>query len=349
MCCNYVKDLRICLHNQWFRRNPGWELYICAHKMNTLQPQFPPTDLLPALQHEWDVLQESDRLVPDAYRLQVQRVRKLPHWHFEDAGKVVYTPNSKKETGTLELTFCISGNIYCRAKQTSCDNCALQGQDYCGEKIECIDVVSCTFSEKYLSAFLQQPAPALKSNHTFSEEVMAFSHPHAFVRTLPVCGKSRMTIESLLQTPYKGTLEQLYLNAQLQMLLLNSLECMIGEKEEPVFTCKFLSNEADREKIARARDLLLEHIGNPITIKTLSRKVAMNECYLKKGFKEIYGSTIFEFYQSQRMDHAKYLLYEKGLSVTEVSLLLGYSSISHFSTAFKKHTGLKPCELLLRS
>ena len=62
----------------------------------------------------------------------------------------------------------------------------------------------------------------------------------------------------------------------------------------------------------------------------------------------MYGTTIFDFFQSQRMEHAKYLLYEKGCSVTEVSASLGYSSISHFSTAFKKHTGLKPCELLFR-
>ena len=62
----------------------------------------------------------------------------------------------------------------------------------------------------------------------------------------------------------------------------------------------------------------------------------------------MFGTTIFEFYQSQRMEHAKYLLYEQGQSVTEVSMMLGYSSISHFSTAFKKHTGLKPCELLFR-
>ena len=46
------------------------------------------------------------------------------------------------------------------------------------------------------------------------------------------------------------------------------------------------------------------------------------------------------------MEHAKYLLYEKSLSVTDGTALLGYASISHFSTAFKKHTGLKPCELL---
>lgn len=124
------------------------------------------------------------------------------------------------------------------------------------------------------------------------------------------------------------------------------MDCMMGDPEEK-FTCKFLSNSDDREKISKAREILLQHIGEPLTIKALSRKVAINECYLKKGFKELFGTTIFDFYQTQRMEHAKYLLYDKGLSVTEVSSLLGYSSISHFSTAFKKHTGIKPCELLL--
>ncbi len=157
-----------------------------------------------------------------------------------------------------------------------------------------------------------------------------------------------MAIEALLNHTYTDTLENIFINAQTQILLLYSMDCMLGEKEETGFTCKFLANEADREKIIKAREILLLHIGEPITIKALSRKVAINECYLKKGFKEIFGTTIFDFYQSQRMEHAKYLLYEKGLSVTEVSLLFGYSSISHFSTAFKKHTGIKPCELLLR-
>jgi AraC-like DNA-binding protein len=48
------------------------------------------------------------------------------------------------------------------------------------------------------------------------------------------------------------------------------------------------------------------------------------------------------------MEYATMMLREKGLNVTEVSDLLGYSSISHFSTAFKKYTGIKPCELLFR-
>jgi AraC-like DNA-binding protein len=142
-------------------------------------------------------------------------------------------------------------------------------------------------------------------------------------------------------------MENIFINAQTQMLLLYSMECMTGEGVED-FSCKFLENEADRDKISLAREVLIQHIGEPLTIRELSRKAAINECYLKKGFKEMYGTTIFDFFQSQRMEHAKYLLYEKGLTVTEVSASLGYSSISHFSTAFKKHTGLKPCELLFR-
>jgi methylphosphotriester-DNA--protein-cysteine methyltransferase len=63
---------------------------------------------------------------------------------------------------------------------------------------------------------------------------------------------------------------------------------------------------------------------------------------LKKGFKEMFGTTIFDFYQKQRMEHARFLLYEKGLSVSEVSALLVILLFRIFSTAFKKHTGIKP-------
>ena len=203
-------------------------------------------------------------------------------------------------------------------------------------------MLSFSFKPSYLTQFIKG-----KLQTNLSEEVLAFTHTSSFSKSLPLCGRTRMAIEALLNHNYTDTLENIFINAQTQILLLYSMDCMLGEKLE-VFNCKFLANEADREKIIKAREVLLQHIGEPLTIKELSRKVAINECYLKKGFKELFGTTIFDFYQSQRMEHAKYLLYDKGLSVTEVSSLLGYSSISHFSTAFKKHTGIKPCELLLR-
>ncbi len=110
--------------------------------------------------------------------------------------------------------------------------------------------------------------------------------------------------------------------------------------------CRFLENETEQVKIYRARTILEETLDAPLTIKELSRKIAMNECYLKKGFKIIFSKTINEFQQELRISKAKELLMGGRQSVTNVAALLGYSSISHFSTAFKKSTGLKPCELL---
>jgi AraC-like DNA-binding protein len=284
------------------------------------------------------------RTVPGSVNYSIKRYKKDPQWNIEDTGVLVYHYEKQNSTENfLELKFCVSGNVYCRQKQTECDYCKLNASKGCVEKVDSLDVLSFSFSRSYL----QQFAKAHKNPVSLSDNVLSFTHKSSFSKILPLCGKTRMAIEALLNHTYTDTLENIFINAQTQILLLYSMDCMLGEKTETAFTCKFLANEADREKIIKAREILLQHIGEPITIKSLSRKVAINECYLKKGFKEIFGTTIFDFYQGQRMEHAKYLLYDKGLSVTEVSLLLGYSSISHFSTAFKKHTGIKPCELLI--
>ena len=297
----------------------------------------------PFMHNELDVLQDIDRAVPGSVHYSIKRYRREPQWNMEDTGMLVYHyEKNNPDAHYLELKFCITGNVYCREKQAECNFCKLNSSKNCIEKVNSVDVLNFSFKPSYLTQFVGG-----KKQRNISDEVLSFTHTTSFSKTLPLCGKTRMAIEALLNHTYTDTLENIFINAQTQILLLYSMDCMLGDKEE-VFTCKFLANEADRDKITKARAVLLQHIGEPLTIKELSRKVAINECYLKKGFKEMFGTTIFDFYQSQRMEHAKYLLYDKGLSVTEVSMLLGYSSISHFSTAFKKHTGIKPCELLLR-
>jgi AraC-like DNA-binding protein len=272
----------------------------------------------PVLQEDLHILLEKDRQIPGSVQYTVRRYSRHPQWNLDDMGMLVY--HVKKDDPAqnyLELRFCVG-------QSTS------------------VDVLGFRFQSVHLSQFIRPRKP----ENAVSEDLLNFRHPSSFSKALSLCGRTRLVLEALLNHSYTDSLENIFVNAQSQMLLLYSLECMVGEKEVEGFQCKFLANEADREKIIRAREILLSQIGDPLTIKALSRKVAINECYLKKGFKEMFGTTIFDFYQGQRMEHARYLLYEKGLSVTEVSVMLGYSSISHFSTAFKKHTGLKPCELL---
>lgn len=299
----------------------------------------------PPMQEQMNLLQERQQQIPGSVQYTIKRYHRNLQWNIEDTGMMVYHyEQSDTRENYLELKFCISGNVYCRKKETECDMCQFGASKTCVERVDSVDVVNFRFSPMHLSQFVKPR----RGDAVLTDDILNFKHRSSFSKILPLCGKTRMVLEGVLNHTFTDTLENIYINAQTQMLLLYSLDCMLGEKEIDVINCKFLANEADREKIVRAREILIQHIGEPITIKELSRKVAINECYLKKGFKELFGTTIFDFYQSQRMEHAKYLLYEKGLSVTEVSLMLGYSSISHFSTAFKKHTGLKPCELLLR-
>lgn len=292
-----------------------------------------------AVEPSMSLLHLKEQHIPGSIQYVVRRYYPQQTWTSEDTGMLVYHYNeASSQENFLELRFCISGNKYCFER--TCAQCNELPTQNCSGKHETIDVFSFHFSATFLHQFVHN---VKLSNR--KDEVLAFKHPNSFTKIFPVCSRKRMALDSMLNHSYSGALENIYTNAKVHELLLYSLECLVDEKEEG-FTCKFLDDAFGRERIYQAREILLQHIGDPITIKELSRKVAMNECYLKKGFKEIFGTTIFDFYQQQRMEHAKYLLYEKGLSVTDVSALLGYSSISHFSAAFKKHTGLKPCDLL---
>ena len=286
-----------------------------------------------------DVLYTKKQNIPGSIHYNIRRYYAQHPWVADDTGMLVYHFNeTRPKENYLELRFCTTGNKYCPDK--ICVQCGSLPTDNCKGQFQTVDV----FNFHFTSTFLHQFTHNVKLSSR-KDEVLAFKNPNSFTKIFPICLRTRNALDALLNNSYSGAVENIFINAKVHELLVYSLDCLTDEKEEN-FTCKFLADDRSKEQISQAREILLQHIGDPLTIKELSRKVAMNECYLKKGFKEIFGTTIFDFYQQQRMEHAKYLLYEKGLSVTDVSSLLGYSSISHFSAAFKKHTGLKPRDLL---
>ncbi|MDF5992039.1 AraC family transcriptional regulator [Pseudomonas aeruginosa] len=89
-----------------------------------------------------------------------------------------------------------------------------------------------------------------------------------------------------------------------------------------------------------ARALLLQDLSTPPTIAELAKAVGMNQCKLKKCFKDHFGSTIYALFQEQRMSSAQQLL--QSYNVTETAMMLGYSNVSHFSAAFAKQFGNLP-------
>jgi AraC-like DNA-binding protein len=68
----------------------------------------------------------------------------------------------------------------------------------------------------------------------------------------------------------------------------------------------------------------------------------MSASKLKRLFKQIFGDSIYSYYQIYRMKEAAYLIKQEGLSISDVGYRLGFSNLSHFSRLFETHIGSKP-------
>ncbi|GAA0528330.1 AraC-like DNA-binding protein [Chitinophaga japonensis] len=295
----------------------------------------------PAMSDQLQLAEDDVVNVPDCLDFTLQRFtyeRPLP---VEDVAMVVYQPAKRGKSAAIELRYCVAGNKYCQ--NPSCtDRLCAKGHTAgnCSDKVSSVDLITVRFQP----AFIQ----SLQKGATNSTALFELQSRKPFVKTIQPCTKSKTVLEQMVHHNYEGVLKHIFLQSKaLELLLFSSDQFMQNDTDER-YGCRFLTHMEDREKIEKARSILLEQLDSPITIRDLARRVAMNECYLKKGFKAMYGTTIYDYFQKERMEKAKSLLYEKGMSVSDVAILMGYSCISHFSTAFKKHTGLKPCELLLR-
>jgi AraC-like DNA-binding protein len=74
----------------------------------------------------------------------------------------------------------------------------------------------------------------------------------------------------------------------------------------------------------------------------LIEKLNHNYTYLSNLFSEIKGTSIENFYLSNKIEKVKELLVYDELNLTEISYKLHYSSVAHLSNQFKKMTGLTP-------
>lgn len=149
-------------------------------------------------------------------------------------------------------------------------------------------------------------------------------------------------IFEIMQCPYRGTMKKMYYEAK-------AMELIILFFQEEIFCSKYSShsfNPEEIKKLKKARDIVLNCLDHPYSIKELAQLVGLNEFQLKKGFRELYGITIFGFIRSQRMEQAARLMKMEGYNVSETASIIGYSNFSNFTVAFRKHFGCNPIEYL---
>ncbi len=101
-------------------------------------------------------------------------------------------------------------------------------------------------------------------------------------------------------------------------------------------------SDHEMQSAAVARNLLIADFSEKYSIRDLSRKTGTSETKLQLVFKHLYGTTIFEYAQSARLDFAKQLLLDTDIPIQSVAERCGYPDNSNLTAAFKKRFGCSP-------
>lgn len=96
------------------------------------------------------------------------------------------------------------------------------------------------------------------------------------------------------------------------------------------------------ERMYWAREILLKDLQRPPTLAQLARLCGTNEFALKNGFKEVFGNTVFGYFNAVRLEQARQLLLHTEKTLAEIAIETGYAHVQHFSRAFRKQFGMAP-------
>ncbi len=159
-----------------------------------------------------------------------------------------------------------------------------------------------------------------------------------FFQKAPTAPVSCAIMNQIFDCPYKGSLGRLFRESKMLELLSTGLSIhLIGQGD----ASRTISRR-DVDKLHYVRRMLSESFEETPTLFDLAKRVGMSETKLKRNFKEYFGIPVFRMYKQVRMETAREMLLSGEWNVTQAAVEVGYSSLSHFSQAFRKHFGISP-------
>ena len=153
-----------------------------------------------------------------------------------------------------------------------------------------------------------------------------------------------VVLSQILEAKIHDSIKPLYFKGKVYELL----SLFFNKNEDTdVEQCPFLVDEENVRKIRKAKEIILNQMTEPPTLQGLASEIGLNVKKLKEGFKQIYGDTVFGYLLDFKMNEARSMLDTKQYNINEISIKLGYSTSSHFISAFKKKFGTTPKKYLM--
>lgn len=145
-------------------------------------------------------------------------------------------------------------------------------------------------------------------------------------------------VDEIISEPVAAAFELFFLRVKAEELICRLLIELEKRDEKHLYAL----NNHDIQTIYKVKEQMLEHLETPPVIQDLAVFAGMSPTKLKRLFKQIFGNSIFNYYQEFRMKEAARLLKSEHLSVSDVGYRLGFTNLSHFSRVFNEHIGMKP-------
>lgn len=120
--------------------------------------------------------------------------------------------------------------------------------------------------------------------------------------------------------------------------------------QEEVFRLKnnYSPKEELIQQIVQAKSFMDKHSGEKLNLDKIAKEANFSKFHFIRAFKSVYGRTPHQYLITVRIQKAKILL-EKGFKVTDVCFLIGFDSVTTFSSLFRKSTGLNPSSFQKRA
>ena len=139
---------------------------------------------------------------------------------------------------------------------------------------------------------------------------------------------------------YEGMMKDIFLEAKvLELISLTIHQFSTDQQDDPD---RITLREADVNQLLAARKHIETNYIDPPSLQELAWQVGINEFKLKKGYKQLFHSTVYEHVREERMNHAKKLIAEGQQDIGEIVRMVGYTNTSHFSSRFREMFGLSP-------
>lgn len=92
-------------------------------------------------------------------------------------------------------------------------------------------------------------------------------------------------------------------------------------------------------RIIASKNFIDQNYHKPLRLEHISRKACISRFHFHRLFTRTYGKTPHEYLTWKRLQHAKILLQQEGISITDISNSVGFESLASFSLLFRKRNG----------